>query len=92
MRVSYGSNWKQSKWTNVVTQRPTALGGRREVPKKVVPAFNERYPGPAEFREICAEAATTSYRKNKYRGFEFFDHLTARRCAGTQWLEMMIIS
>jgi hypothetical protein len=73
MRVSYGSTWLTVENDQRRHPKTYGPGWERGSAGKFVKAFNEQYPGPAEFRDICAKAARTSYRKNKYQGFEFVD-------------------
>lgn len=73
MRVSYGSNWLTVE--NDQRRHPKTYGPGWETGSagKFVDAFNERFPGPSEFRDICTRAARMSYQKNKCQGFEFTD-------------------
>jgi hypothetical protein len=81
MRVSYGSTW----WKVEQEQRshPKIYGPGWEPASAglFIKAFNEEYPGPQKFRQICRRAAELAYKQDPYRGLFFedpFDHAEVR--------------
>lgn len=77
MRVSYGSKWRSVDRDQRLHPKTYGPGWETGSAEKFVIAFNKRYPGPAEFREICIKIAGTSSVKDRYRGIEFIDPFDA---------------
>lgn len=73
MRVSYGSNWWKVEMDQRCHPKTYGPGWESGSAGEFIKEFNEKYPAPQLFREICKRVAWNAYNKDPFRGFVLQD-------------------